>query len=118
MVEETQGSYIELILKLEDEDTGRSFDSTGYDTFKVCVPSDSGFVEITEVVNANGSIVAINGVVTNGEFIAKFYPTDSQNFKTDYELNVLLEISKSTDAPLKPLKKVFKRALYIEPFEC
>jgi hypothetical protein len=118
MLEVTQGEYVELTLKLIDPQTTRPFDLTGYNRFKVCIPSESGHVEITHTANANGSVVAINGDEILGEILAKFYPTDSTLFKTDTELNVALEIYKSTDSPVKPLRKVFQRAIFVIPFEC
>lgn len=118
MIEITQGEYVELTLKLIDPQTSRPFDLTGYNRFKVCIPSDSGHVEITHTANANGSIVEKSANDLLGEIIAKFYPTDSNLFKTDSELNVALEIYKSTDSPIKPLRKVFQRAIFVVPFEC
>jgi hypothetical protein len=118
MLEITQGEYVELTLKLIDPQTSRPFDLTGYNRFKVCIPSESGHVEITHTANGNGSVVAINGDEILGEILAKFYPTDSALFKTDTELNVSLEIYKSADSPIKPLRKVFQRAIFVIPFEC
>ena len=118
MLEITQGEYVELTLKLIDPQTTRPFDLTGYNRFKVCIPSDSGHIEITHTANANGSVVEISGDEILGEILAKFYPTDSALFKTDTELNVSLEIYKTTDSPAKPLRKVFQRAIFVIAFDC
>lgn len=119
MQEITQGEYVELVLKLEDKKAGRAFNLTGYDTFKVCVENnDNGFVAITEAANANSSVVTKDADDSLGEITAQFFSLDSTEFKVEEELDVMLEISKSADSPSKPLRKVFRRGLYVVPFEC
>lgn len=36
---------------------GRPIDLTAYDEFKFCVPTDAGILTLTNVANANGSII-------------------------------------------------------------
>ena len=119
MQEVTQGEYIEITFRLKDPSTGRAYNLSGYDNFKVCIPNaENGFVALTHTANANQSIVTKNVDDSLGEITAKIYPGDSDTFLTEEQIDVNIEISKSTDTPLKPLRKVFKRALYVVPFDC
>ena len=121
MIEVTQGEEIVLTLALTDKKTGRRFDLTGYDQFKVCVDSENGgaAIQATEV-NATGTIVEKIADDLIGELQATFSAAsgDSSAIKLNEELTLYLEISKSTDVPSKPLRKSFARALFVVPFEC
>ena len=120
MIEVTQGEEIIITIKLDNEDTGRPFDLTGYDEFKVCLPAEDGTsVEITETA-VSGAVVEVIADPLLGEIQATFSAASglSSLIKTEDELELSLEIAKSTDSPSKPLRKVFPRAIIVVPFNC
>ena len=63
----TRGENKVFTIKIKDQD-GDAFDLTNFDEFDVCLPLEGGTkLTISEVANANGSVVAILGAAVNGK---------------------------------------------------
>jgi len=97
--------------------TGRPFDLTGFDRFKVCLPIGSGSkVELTDVANANGSIVEILGNAILGILKVTVGPDDTLKLVADQRLYIDVEIDKS--ATPGPIRERFLDALNVTESVC
>lgn len=86
-----QGENAVFTIKLRDE-AGDPFDLTPYDKFKVCLPTPSGAVTISEIANANGSIVTVDGISELGKLKVQVKAADSLQLTVDERMNIDLEL--------------------------
>lgn len=112
MIEIVKGEAKEIIIILEDELGGR-LDLSPYDQFKVCL---SG-VDITEVANANGSVVTKNGSDDLGELLASYNPPDTEAMQTGANQEMQIELSSSTNAN-EIARFVIDNAVTVKDFTC
>ena len=115
----TSGEEISFLINLKNDTTGLDFDLTDYDEFKVCLPGeDDNPVEITHTLT-DGSQVTVNGDAKNGQLKAVFSAqAASALIKTDDVMDVAVEIQKSSETPRKPLRKVVKQMILVNPWPC
>jgi hypothetical protein len=104
----TQGENAVFTIKLRDEE-GDPFDLTAYDKFSVCMPkSDGDTLEVTEVANANGSIVTVLGDALLGKLQVAVKSGDTSDLLADERLDigVKIDVAASPDPRIKTLKNV------------
>jgi hypothetical protein len=77
----------------------------------------SGHLEITEVANANGSVVSINGSAVLGELLVDLRPDDSELLLDGKYQTINVEIGKSSDATARRRWTLY-RVLTVVEYDC
>jgi len=115
-VEIVEGAYKQfvIILSLESE---QRFDLTGFDLFTVCLPGKTAEIEITEVANANGSVVALNGSADKGEVLVTLYADDSLLLGIGRDQNIHFQIG-ITGTPEQSRRFVLSKMLTVIDYDC
>ena len=115
-VEIVKGEKKEFIIVISTSE-GIRFDLTDYDQYKVCLPTPTGSLELTETPNSEGSVVSLNGSADKGELLALVNPSDSGNLRVGKNQELNLEVSSSSDLTL--IKRwVIPSALDVVEFNC
>jgi len=114
MITITKGEKAVFDIKLRDE-LGDPYDLTNFDQFTVCLPKGSGSsLEITEVQNANGSVVAkITGKTYQGLTVT-VGADDTSELEEEQRLSISVELDNA--ATPNPKRIVLKNALNVEAF--
>lgn len=79
------------------------YDLTNFDEFKVCLPTNNGHLDITETINANGSIVVVTGPPAQGDLEVTLSYLDSVSLKVGERLNIGLLLDNSVTPNPQPL---------------
>lgn len=113
----TVGEKAEFDIFLEKESFPRCVDLTTFDKFKVCLPTEEGTpLEITEIVNANGSIVAKISGGTYGQLKVTLGVVDTNLLKVEFGQDI--DIEWDIDASPGPKRKRLHKALNVEDSNC
>lgn len=114
----TQGEIANFDIFLEKASGfPRPIDLTNFDTFKVCLPLESGSVlTVTEVANANGSVAAKVAPDTNGQINVVLGAADTAALRVGFGQDISIEWDNSTVANTK--RKNLQKALNVEAFAC
>lgn len=93
MINITRGEKKTFTIKIRDQN-GDAFDLTNFPNYKVCLPLMEGTnkLEITNVANANGSIVSLLGAATQGKLqvVVGFVDTDLLQEGEGQDIGVVL----------------------------
>jgi len=93
------GSRIEFEVALIDDETGRPFDLTSYDQYRISLKaSNSAVLTITQDLGANDSQLTLVGNAVLGVIKAVISPIDSAMLKTGENQDIDLEFSQSGDS--------------------
>jgi hypothetical protein len=104
----TQGENKVFTVKLRDAN-GDPFDLTSFTKYKVCLPLTGGVkLEVTEVANANGSVVALlgNAILGKIEVTLNFNDTASLNEGERQDIGIVLNNAGDTDPRSKNAEAV------------
>jgi len=114
MITITKGEKAVFDIKLRDE-LGDPYDMSGFDEYKVCLPTGSGgTLEITQNQNANGSVVSsISGETYQGLNVT-VGSTDSATLTEEDRLSISVELNNA--ATPNPKRAVLRNALNVESF--
>jgi hypothetical protein len=113
----TTGEKAIFDIFLEKDSFPRCVDLTGFDKFTVCLPLDAGgFLELTEIINANLSIVALIGGGTYGQLKVTVGPLDTKNLKIGFAQDI--DIQWDVAATPAPNRKRLNKALNVEMSNC
>ena len=100
MINITQGENKTFTVTVRDQD-GNPFDLTTFTKFKVCLLLVDGatYLEVTEVANANGSVVAIlgNPILGKLQVTLNFNDTASLFVGTGLDVGLVLNNAGETD---------------------
>jgi len=115
-VEIIKGEKKEFVIVISSEN-GARFDLTPFDQYLVCLPTNTGSLDLTQVATANGSVVALNGSADKGELLVTVNPLDSDTLKIGRNQEINVEVSASGDATL--IKRwIMVDALDVVDFDC
>jgi len=95
----TQGENKTFTITLRDKD-GNPFDLSNFSKFKVCLPLENDAkLTLTELINGNGSIVAILGSPLLGKLEVTVNFLDTLNLKpgANQDIGVVLDNAGNTD---------------------
>ena len=111
MINITKGEKSVFEIKLRDAD-GDPFDMSGFDKYTVCIPVGQGQgLKVTEVQNANGSVVAaITGQLYRGLAVT-LGPGDTANLEADDRLYIDIELDNASTP--SPKRQRFKNAVNV-----
>jgi hypothetical protein len=114
----TQGEIATFDIFLEKKSGfPRPIDLTNFDTFKVCLPLTSGdFLTLTEVANANGSVVAKVSPDTNGQINVIVNSVDTLLLNPGFAQDIDIEWDNSITPNTK--RKKIEKALNIVESNC
>lgn len=114
----TQGEIATFDIFLEKASgLPRPIDLTNFDTFKVCLPLETGdFLVLTEVANANGSVVAKVSPDTNGQINVIVNSVDTALLKVGFGQDIDIEWDNSGTPNTK--RKKLQKALNVEDSNC
>jgi hypothetical protein len=112
----TRGEKATFDIFLEKKNSfPRPVDLTNFDAFKVCLPLDAGgFLEITDTVNANGSIVTQTGSPLLGQLNVVVGSADSLLLKGGFGQDI--DVEWDNVATPNPKRKRINKALNVEEF--
>lgn len=90
----TQGQTKVFTIKLRDKD-GDPYDISGFDQFKVCLPQNGGgALDITEVANANGSVVTdVSGLATKLQVTVNYLDSETLQIGERQDIGLVLNNS-------------------------
>ena len=117
MIRIIKGGTKEFFVELFDEDD-RPFDLTAFDEFKVCFPNDGSPVEVSEVANANGSVVALEGNALLGVLKVTLNGVDSATLEVDERTPLDIELNKSGGGADVPIRERFDNAVNVIDSSC
>lgn len=113
----TKGEKAEFDLFLEKKTLPRCFDLTNFDEFKLCFPTMSGTpLEITHVVNVNGSSVDKVAPDLLGQIKVILGTVDTLKLKADFAQDIDLEWDNSITP--NPKRKRLHKILNVDDFIC
>lgn len=113
----TQGEKAVFDIYLEKEyGFPRPVDLTNFDEFKCCIETESGVLELTEVANANGSIIEKIAPDVLGHLRVTIFPLDTTNLKAGYSQNIDIQWDNSLSPG--PKRKRLYKALNVESSLC
>lgn len=114
----TQGEIANFDIFLEKASGfPRPIDLTNFDTFKVCLPLESGsYLTLSEVANANGSVVSKVSPDTNGQINVIVNSVDSALLKVGFGQDISVEWDNSITPNTK--RKNIQKVLNVESFNC
>ena len=112
IVSAIQGGKIEFELSLVDEN-GRPVSTAAYDQYRVGISIDSSTtLEISQVANANGSVMTKVGSAECGIFNVLINPADSATLGTGDRQDIDFEMSEQAD-PTNVIRETFPDRLEI-----
>ena len=115
IVEGVQGAKIEFELAIVDEND-RPVDTTVYDEFKVCIKADTN-LEVSQVANANGSVMTKVGSAECGIFNVLINPADTANLEAKERQDIEFRMSEAAD-PTNIVGEVFEDKLTVKKSNC
>ena len=98
----TQGQQKVFKLNIRTSD-GAPYDLTNFTKYTVCLPLNSGNLDITEVANANGSVVALSGNAEAGTLEVTVNFNDTATLKTGERQDIGVKINNAGDTNPQPL---------------
>lgn len=106
-----QGENIVFTIKLRDSE-GDPFSLASFNKYKVCLPGADGTpIEVTEVANANGSIVTVDGNNILGRLQVQLTAVDTALLLVEERTDIDLEID-NAGSPA-PRKAKFRNVLTV-----
>jgi len=87
-----QGENSTFDIKLRDSE-GDPFDLTNFDEYTVCLPLTSGTLSLTQVANANGSLIALSGNALLGKLNVSVNSVDTTLLKVADRQDIGLELN-------------------------
>lgn len=114
----TQGEIANFDIFLEKASGfPRAIDLTNFDKFKVCLPLESGsYLILTQVANANGSVVTKVSPDTNGQLNVIVNSVDTALLKANFAQDIDIEWDNATVANTK--RKKIQKVLNVETSNC
>lgn len=114
----TQGEIANFDIFLEKASGfPRPIDLTNFDTFKVCLPLASGeYLVITQVANANGSVVSKVSPDTNGQLNVIVNSVDTALLKSGFAQDIDIEWDNAITPNTK--RKKIQKVLNVETSNC
>ena len=112
----TRGERAEFDIFLEKKTLPRSMDLSGFDKFKVCFDGDIEPFTISEIANANGSIVTPIAGGIYGQLKVTLEPADTLKLKAQFGQD--LDIECDNAATPNPKRKRLKKVLHVEDSIC
>ena len=95
-----QQKVFKVRLRTADDDP---YDLTAFTKYKVCLPLSSGTLEITEVANGNGSVVALSGAAEAGILEVTLNFNDSANLKVGERQDIGVQIDNAGETNPQPI---------------
>lgn len=114
----TQGEIANFDIFLEKASGfPRPIDLTNFDTFKVCLPLSNGeYLVLSEVANANGSVVSKVAPDTNGQINVIVNSVDTANLNPAFAQDIDIEWDNATTPNTK--RKKIQKILNVETSNC
>jgi len=98
----TRGENKVFTIRIKDQD-GDAYDLTAFDEFDVCLPLPGGSkLTISEVANANGSVVSILGAAINGKLQVTVNNVDTSALNVGERQDIGVVLNNSTTPNPKP----------------
>ena len=115
MIGITKGENKEITLKIRDKE-GDPFDLTNFTKFKVCFPNAGTGLVISEVANANGSVVALSGSAILGKLVVTLNYQDSATLEEGESLDIGVKVNSTAED--NPRSAVIAGELTVYPEVC